>query len=208
MMIAMTSELSEKVRACDKCKGICEAIFPHGKDIGIDYAPLTPPIKIMFVAESPPGSADNFFYNSNAQDTRFRKRLFKLINESGLGSVHTLDDFNQHSFYLADAINCRWNKSEGSNGKKLFKQPTSTALKVIAKNCLPYLTAQIDLLKPQSIVFMGEMAKNASHQGAVQAAINSLGLRDSQLVRMPFILTAPVKTEVLVSSLKQILNKT
>lgn len=186
----------KEVNACSKCMGICKAVGPYGKDIGLDYVTPKIPVEIFFVAESPPSNKGNFFYNEQATDTRFRKRLFKLINLAGLKPVNSIKEFNSRGYYLADTINCRWNKN-----KKEAKQPSPKQLNKIISNCLFYLRIQLEVLKPKSIVFMGKLAERVNNYEELQSTISKLEIINSRVIEMPFILTAPVKTEVLVEKL-------
>ncbi|MCP3923586.1 MAG: hypothetical protein GY714_13485 [Desulfobacterales bacterium] len=183
----------KEVKSCTKCSEICEAIGSYGKDIALDYITPKIPSEIVFVAESPPSNKGNFFYNKQATDTRFRNRLFKLINLAGLGTINSIDEFNSKGYYLADTINCRWNKNKNES-----KQPSPKELDTIISNCTFHLKNQLEILKPKSIVFIGKVAEKIKHSEELQSVINS------KIVEMPFILTAPVKTEVLVEKLSEL----
>jgi hypothetical protein len=190
-----------KVNSCSKCEGICEAIGPYGQDIGLNYVVPVIPVEIFFVAESPPSMKGNFFYNEKATDTCFRKRLFNLINLAGLKTVNSTKEFNSRGYYLTDTINCRWNKN-----KKAVKQPSQKQLDRITSNCINFLKIQLEALKPKSIVFMGKLAKKARRSKALMSVISELEIIDTRIIEIPFILTAPVKTEVFVKKLSVLNN--
>jgi hypothetical protein len=113
-LVKEAENIKRCVMECRLCndfetKGIC---ITH-KEIGLNYAyPKKAPITILFVAESPPAQGKGFFYDESHNNTIFRDTLFEYINLAGLGPVHGLQEFNNKGYYLADAINCRWDKSK------------------------------------------------------------------------------------------------
>jgi hypothetical protein len=185
------------VVGCNKCEGISSAVFPYGREIGLSYVKPKLPAEVIFVAESPPGSRENFFYNEKSLDISFRERLFKLINLAGLKPVSSVAEFNTRGFYLADAINCRWNKNRTDE-----QQPSKKQLNIIINNCVEHLVNQIQALKPKAVVFLGKVAQKAGESQKVQEVLGHLNIPKRNIVRMPFILTAPVETEDLVTKLK------
>ena len=104
--------IARSIQQCKKCQGISnDALRVANKEVGLSYLyPQNIPIRIMFIAESPPAPGKGFFYDSRSSNTSFRDKLFKLINEAGLGYVGTITEFNSKGYYLADAINCRYGK--------------------------------------------------------------------------------------------------
>lgn len=143
--------------------------------------PATIPIKIMFIAESPPKLGNGFFYDDIYINSRFREKLFSLINKSNLGPVNTLKEFNNKAYYLADAINCRWDKKK----KK-------TLSKKVFTNCSVFLFKQIELLKPKNIIAMG----NRAHQSLAYKNISSLiSDLNCHVIKISFILTASNETD-------------
>lgn len=186
----------DEVNSCTKCAGICEAIGPYGQDIGLNYIDPVFPVEVLFVAESPPPVKDNFFYNEKATDTRFRERLFKLINLAGMKTANSIEEFNLRGYYLADTINCRWNKD-----KKKVKQPSQKQLDTFTSNCLNFMRIQLELLKPKSIVFMGKLAEEARNSKSLRTIVSELKISDKHIIEIPFIITAPVKTEIFVKKL-------
>ncbi|MFC1680345.1 uracil-DNA glycosylase family protein [Pseudomonadota bacterium] len=180
-----STQLLESINNCSLCEGQSEAIYPFGKAIGLSYVQPVPPVSILFLAESPPHRG--FFYEDG--ESQFRRRLFDLINLSGLGTVESISDFNQHKFYMADAINCRWNKNIRSKRN----------VKKIVSNCAEHLSAQIDLLKPERILAMGKTAQDALELTATTH-------KPRLTVHAPFILTAPVSTSALVDKFRLLVS--
>lgn len=149
----MVRRIRKAVHACKKCDGLADTgvLCIDQKEIGLDYIyPRKIPINVLFVAESPPKPGNGFFYNSKVTNHRFRNKLFKLINESGLGPVNTIGDFTDKGYYLADTLNCRWNKSKKNYlSVKIFR------------NCSFHLEKQIKLFKPEFVVAMGNEASSS-----------------------------------------------
>jgi len=183
----MVRRIRGTVHACKKCDGLddTDALCIDQKEIGLNYIyPRKTPINILFVAESPPKPGNGFFYDSQIANHRFRNRLFKLINESGLGHVNTLEDFTGKDYYLADALNCRWNKSRKNYlSVKIFR------------NCSLYLAQQIELFKPKLIVAMGNKASISLSYPHVEEAIGRVKIPDANIIRMSFILVASNETD-------------
>jgi len=108
------NHIRESVENCNLCKDIDQsgALCIQSKEIGLKYNHSTKmPISIFFLAESPPANGKGFFYDESSLNTRFRNKLFSLINEAGIGKVEKLEDFSNRGYYLADALNCRFDKS-------------------------------------------------------------------------------------------------
>jgi uracil-DNA glycosylase len=179
--------IKKSVHACKQCKDLDDtgALCIDQKEIGLDYIyPRKIPINILFVAESPPKPGNGFFYNPQNTNHKFRNKLFKLINESGLGSIDTLDAFTKRGFYLADSLNCRWNKS--------IKKYLSVK---VFNNCSLYIAQQIELFKPKIIVAMGNKASISLSYPNVEEAIRNVKIPDDNIIRMSFILVASNETD-------------
>ncbi len=161
------SEIVKRVKACSQCDGIDKsgALCISEKEIGLGYMhPVEAPIRILFLAESPPRPGHGFFYDEKSQNTVFRRKIFELINLAGLGQVSDLRDFNGKGYYMADSINCRWDKN---------KKPALS--KKIFRNCSIYLEEQLRLLRPQWIVAMGGKAKETLEFENVDRTLKELG---------------------------------
>lgn len=160
-------KIVKSVKACRLCDGLDKsgALCISEKEIGLGYmTPVEGPIKILFLAESPPRAGHGFFYDEKSMNTTFRRKIFELINLAGLGQVSNLLDFNGKSYYLADSINCRWDKDKkAALSKKIFR------------NCSIYLEDQLRLLRPQWIVAMGRKAKEALEFENIESTIRELG---------------------------------
>ncbi len=176
------SEIIEGIRrSLSECR-LCQGLDRSGglcidkKEIGLNYMyPLNIPIKILFVAESPPKPGNGFFYDETSRNTLFRETVFDLINSAGFGPVTKLYEFNQKGYYLADAINCRWDKGKSQHLR------TGVYL-----NCSKYLEQQINLFKPECIVAMGAKARNSLIFENVTRSIQGAGILPSNIVVMSF----------------------
>lgn len=177
--------LIENVQKCNSClkTNNNQALQINHKEIGLSYySPIKIPINIMFLAESPPKLGNGFFYDMNYPNSRFRNKLFSLINQADLGIINTLDDFNYKGYYLADAINCRWDKTVNNNLPEM-----------VFKNCSIFLQRQIKLLKPKYIVAMGNYAHNSTTFPNINSLITQLKI---QVIKISFILTASNETDL------------
>ena len=180
--------LRNSVNECSLCEHLDNsgALSISEKEIGLNYIyPQETPINIFFVAESPPRPGNGFFYDQASINTRFRDKLFKLLNRSCCGPIDNLEDFNNKGFYLADAINCRWDKSIKKN------LPVG-----VFSNCSKYLSRQIELFKPKYIVAMGNSAKKSLRFENVKNSINNLDIPQSHIVEISFILVASNQTDL------------
>lgn len=185
-VIAMEAErIKQSVIGCRLCgdfgtKGLCI----DQKEIGLKYTyPNTVPINILWVAESPPQPGNGFFYDQSVKVSRFRDALFDYINLSGLGPVYCIKDFNAKGYYLADVINCRWDKNK-----------QSAVSKRVANTCAKYLAEQINLFKPRFIVFMGDVASGSMRNLDVFEAIKQNQTLEG-ILEMSFIMTTPKETK-------------
>lgn len=176
--------IKQSINGCKLCEGFrTKGICIDQKEIGLNYIYHNQtPINILFVAESPSQPGNGFFYDQSFQNSVFRDRFFGYINESGLGPVYSLTDFNNKGYYLADAINCRWDKNKQSISKR------------VAKTCAAYLADQINLFRPRFIVFMGEIASSTLKRIEVFEAIRKNQSLEG-IVEMSFILTTSKETK-------------
>jgi hypothetical protein len=182
MMSLSNFEIIESIKRLLRDCLLCEGLDRSGglclgkKEIGLNYMyPLEIPIKILFVAESPPKPGNGFFYDETSKKTIFRETVFDLINSAGLGPVKSLSEFNGKGYYLADAMNCRWDKGKSQNLRK-----------GIFLNCSKFLEQQMNLLKPHSIVAMGVKARNSLKFENVARRIQALGLLPNNMVEISF----------------------
>jgi hypothetical protein len=155
------------------------------KQTGLSYMyPKNIPIKVMFIAESPPKPGNGFFYDEQSKYPRFKNKIFKLINAAGLGPINSLKEFTERGFYLTDAINCRWNKDRKKNlSIKIFR------------NCAVFLEDQIRFFKPRFIVAMGNKAKQAFTFDNIIKTIDELRISDTNIIKMSFPFLAANETD-------------
>ena len=179
--------IRRRILTCKSCADLDNtgALCINEKQTGLSYMyPKKTPIKIMFIAESPPKPGRGFFYDNETKSPRFRNRVFKLINSAGLGPVNSLKDFNDREFYLTDAINCRWDKER--------KKDLSID---IFRNCSRFLRDQIKMLKPLYIVAMGNKAKHSIVFDNVIKAMDELRIPKKNIIRISFPLRAANETD-------------
>ena len=190
--------INQTIKECRRCSAYSDngALCMNNKEIGLSYSyPQSTPIEIMFVAESPPAPGKGFFYDDTSINIAFKKKLFKLINKSGIGVVKSLEDFSNNGFYMADAINCRWDKTKKKNLPK-----------AIFNNCSYHLAEQINLFKPKYIVAMGANAQKSIKLDKPRLVIENLGIPDKNIIEISFILVAANETDdQRISKLKKII---
>lgn len=130
--IAM-GELRARALVCVKCPHLANSrnsvVFGVGN---IDA-------EIMFVGEAPGADED---LEAEPFVGRAGQLLTKIIGAMGL---------NRESVYIANILKCRPDTPGQSYGNR---PPTPDEM----KNCLPYLNAQIELIKPKAIVALGATA--------------------------------------------------
>jgi uracil-DNA glycosylase len=181
-------KIKETVHNCDLCKELDNTggLFIDQKEIGLDYSyPKRFPIKILFVAESPPRPGNGFFYDDqNYPNHRFRNRLFSIINQADLGPVDSICKFTKKGYYLADAINCRWDKSLGRNLSR-----------AVFKACSEHLSQQIRLFQPIFIVAMGRNAQNSIQIEPVQDTIQDVKIPSERIINISFPVVASNETD-------------
>jgi hypothetical protein len=176
-----------QLKSCKSCIDLDKtgALCTDEKQIGLFYTyPRSIPINVMFIAESPPKPGNGFFYDEQTKSPRFRNRLFELIGRAGLGQVTSLQEFTDKGFYLADAINCRWDKDK--------KRDLSIT---IFRNCSVFLKNQIGLFRPRFLVVMGNKAKQALAFSDIKNTIKELRMPETNIIKMSFPLRAVNETD-------------
>jgi uracil-DNA glycosylase len=149
-------ELIGKIKSCDRCKNIVFNGFvnvsekPYVK-CGVYKTRIPDTIKCLFIAESPPGDVNRFFYNP-CTHSRLREKLFEAlkINVDGEGG---LQEFKRRGYFLVDAIECRAKKT----GRGAIPRE-------VIKNCKPILSAKIEIARTRGakkIVVLGSTALEA-----------------------------------------------
>jgi uracil-DNA glycosylase len=149
-------ELIGKIKSCDRCKNIVFNGFvnvsekPYVK-CGVYKTRIPDTIKCLFIAESPPGDVNRFFYNP-CTHSRIREKLFEALEINADGE-EGLQEFKRRGYFLIDAIKCRVKKTGGG----------AIPLEII-KNCKPILSAKIEIARTRGakkIVVLGSTALEA-----------------------------------------------
>jgi DNA polymerase len=126
-------DLRRRAMACLKCPHLVKSRKNVVFGVGDDHAPL------MFVGEAPGADED-------AQGEPFvgaaGQLLTRIIKTMGL---------SRETVYIANILKCRPDTPGQLSGNR---KPTSDEM----LTCLPYLAAQIDLIRPRVIVALGATA--------------------------------------------------
>ena len=125
--------LREEVLVCIKCAHL--AAFRHTVVFGVG----NPSADLMFVGEAPGADED-------LQGEPFVGRAGELLTRI----IETMG-FQRGDVYIANVLKCRPDMPKGSSGNR---QPTPEEM----QTCLPYLRAQIDIIKPKVMVALGGVA--------------------------------------------------
>jgi uracil-DNA glycosylase len=149
-------ELIEKIKSCD----LCESIVFNGS-VNVDEKPyikcgvyrerIPNTIKCLFIAESPPGDVNRFFYYPYT-DNFLRERLLRFLGVHADGE-DGLREFKRRGYFLIDVVECRVNKV----GKGAIPRE-------VINNCLNFLSAKIELARTRGakkIVVLGSTALEA-----------------------------------------------
>jgi DNA polymerase len=127
------AELRARVVVCQKCGHLAAARRNVVFGVGDMHSPL------MFVGEAPGADED-------AQGEPFVGRAGQLLTKI----IQTMG-FSRETVYIANILKCRPDTPGQTAGNR---KPTADEM----KTCLPYLLAQIDLIRPQVIVALGSTA--------------------------------------------------
>jgi uracil-DNA glycosylase len=151
--------LKELIKKIESCK-LCESIVFNGS-VNVSEKPyikykvyeerIPNTIKCLFIAESPPGDVNTFFYYPYT-DNFLREILLKFLGINA-GREEGLREFQRRGYFLIDAIECRVKKTSGG----------AIPREVIEK-CKPILSAKIELAKnrgAKKIVVLGSTALEA-----------------------------------------------
>jgi DNA polymerase len=137
--------LAERASVCVKCAHL--AARRHTVVFGVG----NPEAKLMFVGEAPGEEED---LQGEPFVGRAGQLLTKMIAAMGL---------TREQVYIANIVKCRPDMPLGSTGNR---KPTKQEM----ETCIPYLRAQIDVIKPAAMVALGATAI----EGLV-GAIGSMG---------------------------------
>lgn len=112
------------------------------------------PCKVFYLAESPPGTSNGYFYNPPATPTyraTLRNALFQLLRISRGDPLAGLREFRDTGFFLSDAVKCRCDKGDRA------QLPMS-----LVRNCgEQWLARELELVNPQKICTLGKAALRA-----------------------------------------------
>jgi uracil-DNA glycosylase family 4 len=131
--IEQLRHLSERASVCVKCPHL--AARRHTVVFGVGH----PDAKLMFIGEAPGEEED---LQGEPFVGRAGQLLTKMIIAMGL---------TREQVYIANIVKCRPDMPVGATGnRKPSKQEMET--------CVPYLKAQIDVIKPTALVALGATA--------------------------------------------------
>ena len=130
---AAMAELRARALVCQKCGHLAAARQQVVFGVGDIHSPL------MFVGEAPGADED-------AQGEPFVGRAGQLLTRI----IQTMG-FARDTVYIANILKCRPDTPGQTAGNR---KPTGDEM----KTCLPYLLAQIDLIRPRVIVALGATA--------------------------------------------------
>jgi len=125
--------LAERASACVKCPHL--AARRHTVVFGVG----NPDAKLMFVGEAPGEEED---LKGEPFVGRAGQLLTKMIAAMGL---------SREQVYIANIVKCRPDMPVGASGNR---KPTKQEM----ETCVPYLRAQIDVIKPMAMVALGATA--------------------------------------------------
>jgi len=130
---AAISDLRARAMVCQKCPHLAASRKNVVFGVGDIHSPL------MFVGEAPGTDEDE---RGEPFVGKAGQLLTKIIQTMG---------FTRDTVYIANILKCRPDTPGQTTGNR---KPTAEEMKA----CLPYLQAQIDLIKPQVIVALGATA--------------------------------------------------
>jgi hypothetical protein len=119
------------------------------------YSAWKPPyVKVLFLAESAPGTSEGYFYDPEPNDDygeNLRTGLFQLLTINHPLVADSLKEFRDQGYFLSDGVKCRCDKGDRSH-------PPS----ILAENCgQTWLGREIDVLNPDKICTLGNTALEA-----------------------------------------------
>src|SRR6266480_3948702 len=129
----MLAAVRERVCGCTKCAHLARSRTQTVFGVG------NPDAEIMFIGEAPGADEDQ---QGEPFVGRAGQLLTKIIETMGL---------KRDTVYIANILKCRPDTPGQSAGNR---KPTPDEM----QTCIPYLHAQIDLIKPQAIVALGATA--------------------------------------------------
>lgn len=160
----MPSDLSKQILPCRACETLspraAASVRPFVKlcaslDIYTHWKPN--PVKVLFLAEAPPGNSKGYFYDPIRHEgyrETLRRKLFELLEVTGRDRAAQLVEFKRLGYFLADAIKCRCKKFNG--------QPPEAVTRMCAGKWL--LKELEELGWPRRICVLGKAALLALSQ--------------------------------------------
>jgi DNA polymerase len=130
---AAMQELRMRAMVCQKCSHLAASRKSVVFGVGDIHSPL------MFVGEAPGADEDE-------QGEPFVGRAGQLLTRI----IQTMG-YSRDTVYIANILKCRPDTPGQTAGNR---KPTSDEM----KTCLPYLLAQIDIIRPKAIVALGATA--------------------------------------------------
>jgi hypothetical protein len=141
----------------EKYRRFAEANQRYRRAIVLGYLPFAQyrvydrwkpdPVKVLFLAESPPWDESMYFYNEK-REGGLSLTLFDYLGIDGATKREKLLDFKRRGLFLADTVKCIFRK----NVRK--KIPG----KLIRFSATEILEGEIEMLKPSLICVLGETA--------------------------------------------------
>jgi len=152
----LVKEIEEKVRGCDKCRGLgpinvdSKPYLKH--NVYKEWVPER--LECLFIAESPPGDSERFFYDPKSK-SQLRENLFDLLGIKRK-NYDGLLEFKEKGFLLVDAVECRVKKRDGEEVER-------SILKKAVRNCSYILKLKLELarLGTAKLAVMGRTALEA-----------------------------------------------
>ena len=156
-MKELIERIVKEVEGCKKCRDFEDLIKVDDKPyLGFNVYEEWVPEKLecLFIAESPPGDPERFFYNPESK-SQLREGLFDLLDIEGRGREGLLE-FKERGLLLVDALECRVEKRDE-------KRRRSSIPKAAIKNCSCILRLKLELarLSTVKLVVMGRTALEA-----------------------------------------------
>lgn len=160
----LATGLSELILPCRECNKLPEparaTVDPFVKpcarfDIYGNWRPN--PLKVLFIAEAPPGNSEGYFYDPSRHagyKETLRKGLFGLLELTGSDTAAKLDHFKRRGYFLVDSVKCRCKKTNG--------QPPQEVTKTCARKWLGRELEEVGY--PDRICILGRAASLALSQ--------------------------------------------
>src|SRR5947209_9159980 len=130
---ALLAPIEARVAVCTKCPHLARSRTQTVFGVG------NPDAELMFIGEAPGADED-------AQGEPFVGRAGQLLTK-----IITAMGFSREDVYIANILKCRPDTPGASSGNR---PPTPAEM----QTCLPYLAAQIEIVRPKVLVALGATA--------------------------------------------------